>query len=100
MKFFAGMLQQTLNVAESFDVLQRETGIAVAEGPVLAAAREYSSLPDCYWLRDLGWLRCSVEPPSFCVTQIPSIDRSHSSGFDSETRRNPGDARRCRPPTT
>ncbi|MGC2758773.1 hypothetical protein [Candidatus Binatus sp.] len=51
MKFFAGMLQQPLNVAESFYVLQREAAIAVAEGPVFAAAREYASLPDCNWAR-------------------------------------------------
>ena len=51
MEFFAWMLQQALNVAESFDVLQRKTGLAIAERPVLAAAREYSSLPGCYWLR-------------------------------------------------
>ncbi len=51
MEFFTGMLKQTLNVAEALDVLQRETGVAVADGPVLAAADEYSRLPDGYWLR-------------------------------------------------
>ena len=51
MEFFTGMLQQTLNVAEAFDVPQREAGIAVANGPELAAAGEYSRLPDDYWPR-------------------------------------------------
>ena len=98
MEFFARMLQQALNVAESLDVLQRKTGIAIAERPVLATADEYSSLPDVATGCALGWLRCSVESPSFCVTQIPSIDRSHSSGFFLEREEILGDAPSMPPP--
>ncbi|MGD0117593.1 MAG: hypothetical protein ABSD30_05990 [Candidatus Binatus sp.] len=42
MKFLGGMLQQALNVAESLDVLKRETGIVVADRPIFAVAYEHS----------------------------------------------------------
>ena len=51
MEFFARMLQQALNVAETLDVLQRECAVPTAQGPILATAREYSRLPDGCWLR-------------------------------------------------
>ena len=51
MKFFARMLQQALDVTESLDVLQRETAVAVTQGPVFAAAYEYSRMPIGYRLR-------------------------------------------------
>ncbi|HXN14672.1 MAG TPA: hypothetical protein VN865_16270 [Candidatus Acidoferrales bacterium] len=44
MEFFAGMLQQPLNIAETLNVLQRKAGAAVADGPVFAAAHECSGL--------------------------------------------------------
>src|SRR5271154_2001608 len=45
---------------------------------------------------DPGWLLRSAEPPSFCVTQYPSSDRTSTQVSDDEG----DDARRCRPPTT
>ncbi len=44
MELFAGMLQQALNVAESFDVFQRKTGVAIADGPEFTVADEYAFL--------------------------------------------------------
>ncbi len=44
MELLAGMLQQTLNVTESFEIPQRETDASVTDSPVLAASDEYSCL--------------------------------------------------------
>ena len=80
MELFARMLQQALDVAESLDILQRKTGIgdsrAVQYSPLQTNTPVCAVATGC----DPGWLLRSAESPSFCVTQIPSIDRSHRSG--------------------
>ncbi|MGA6972028.1 MAG: hypothetical protein WBY93_10400 [Candidatus Binatus sp.] len=41
MKFLGRMLQQSLNVAETLDVLERETGVVVTDRPIFAVTHEH-----------------------------------------------------------
>ena len=98
MEFFARMLQQALNVAESLDVLQREVLLPIAEGPVLATAGEYSSLPGCYWLRPRDGFDARLSRHHSVSLKSPrSTARIAPDPFWNE-KKSWEMRRRCRPP--
>jgi len=72
MEFLTGMLQQTLNVAEAFDVLERETGVAVADGPELAVADENSCPRSGYWIQP--WMASTLGQAAIILCHSIPLD--------------------------
>src|SRR5713226_2953021 len=76
-KLFSRMLQQALNVAEAFDVLQRKRGPLVADGPIFATSSEGCHLHRWSTARPESALTIGGNPRNLCHC-CPQIDAART----------------------